>query len=193
MHPASLTHRLLDLLPADSFVLDLGCGTGLHARELARAGRRVAGLDLDLDALETARFLQEGEAGDNAEAARFAPAVPGYVAGAARALPFKNACFDAVLAVDVLHWSEDAGAFDAAWDEAWRVLRPRGLWAARLRILEAHPGAESLAGGRHRLATGAEWFLAARATLDARARGGEWVEGPVPDGDGSARFVLRKP
>jgi SAM-dependent methyltransferase len=184
MHPDSLTHKLFQTLAPGSLVLDLGCGTGRHAQALARAGFRVAGLDLDVDALETARFLQAAEA----RAALFA-------AGDARALPFKDGAFDAVLCVDVLHWSESAEAFDAAWAEARRVLRPRGLWAARLRLREENPDAQAVGGGRYRLASGAEWFLADRAALEARAAAGakgEWVEAPVADGEGAARFVLRR-
>jgi SAM-dependent methyltransferase len=184
MPPDPFLQGLAARLAPGASILDLGCGTGRHARALARAGFRVAGLDLDVDALETARFLQE-PAGGASRAASFA-------AGEARALPFRDGAFDAVLCLDVLHWSESAEAFDAAWAEARRVLRPRGLWAARLRLREEFPGAEPLGGGRYRLATGAEWFLADRATLEARAREAEWVEAPVADGDGAARFILRR-
>ena len=49
----------LQSLTLSGLILDLGCGTGLHARALARAGCRVVGLDMDLDALDTASTLAE--------------------------------------------------------------------------------------------------------------------------------------
>lgn len=41
-------------LPADSFVLDLGCGPGLVAHALLRAGHRVFGVDLSAEMVERA-------------------------------------------------------------------------------------------------------------------------------------------
>ena len=147
-------------------LLDLGCGTGRHAHALGLAGFRVCALDADLDALATARSLY-----------------PGLVccAGEAGALPFAVPVFDAVVCIDVLHWSAHAAAFEAAWREAWRVLRPGGLFCARLRFREFS-------------APEANWFLADRGMLDALAAGGggEWVEPATRDGD-SGMFLLRKP
>jgi tellurite methyltransferase len=175
---------LIEALAPGATVLDLGCGTGRHARALARAGLRVHAIDLDVDALETARSLAEdGEA----------PAALSYAAGDAGALPFRDAAFDAALCADVLHWCADAAAFDRAWKEAWRVLRPGGVFGARLRLRDFAPGAAPLGAGRYRLETGAEWFLAERADLEARvSRAGEWLQAPVSDGDGTARLILRK-
>ena len=149
-----MVNHFLDLLKNTSGpILDLGCGTGLHARSLARAragslgaipnsDRSVIGLDLDLDALVTARSLAEpGEA-------------VLWSAGSTLALPFADATFAAVLCVDVLHWSTDAAAFDKAWSEACRVLRPGG--ALHVRLLVSAVGAEHREG----------WFRADRAALE---------------------------
>ena len=38
----------------DAWAIDIGCGTGVHGRELARHGYRVAGIDLSLVALRSA-------------------------------------------------------------------------------------------------------------------------------------------
>jgi tellurite methyltransferase len=186
MQPASLTQRLLGFLPPDASVLDLGCGTGLQARALGDRGFRVFALDNDFDALATARELGE----DSGAGFRHLD----FLCADLRALPFAEARFDAVLCLDVLHWSADAEAFAASWNEALRVLRPGGLLAARLRALESSPEALSQGAGRYRPREGGEWFLAGRADLEALAAQGaraEWLEPPALDGD-SLGFLLRK-
>lgn len=100
---------LLDVLgPLDGRrVLDLGCGQGRFARRLREAGACVIGQD------PSRRML-----------ARAAP-VP-RVRAAARRLPYADAVFDAVLAVEVLEHVPD---LPALLDEAHRVLRPGGMIA----------------------------------------------------------------
>jgi len=48
-----LTERLP--LPANSAVLDLGCGAGRHARQLSARGYRVLGVDLSAESIRTAK------------------------------------------------------------------------------------------------------------------------------------------
>lgn len=106
-------------------VLDIGCGDGTLAAELARAGARVTGLDPD------AAMLRVAAARDIA-----------LVQGRIEALPFATARFDLVTAVTVLCFVHDEAT---AWREMARVLRPGGalvigelgrwnLWALRRRI-----------------------------------------------------------
>jgi 2-polyprenyl-6-hydroxyphenyl methylase/3-demethylubiquinone-9 3-methyltransferase len=89
---------------ASPLLLDLGCGKGRFARRLKAAGARVVGLDLSMGML--------GEAEDLAR-----------VRGSARALPFADATFDAVVAVEAF---EHMGNVGDAVAEARRVLRPGG-------------------------------------------------------------------
>ena len=42
-------------LPAGSTVLDLACGTGRHARQLAARGCRVLGVDLSAESIRAAK------------------------------------------------------------------------------------------------------------------------------------------
>ncbi|MCD6023146.1 MAG: methyltransferase type 11 [Fibrobacteria bacterium] len=163
--PFDLTPYLASLAPA-SRVLDLGSGTGRRAEALRSAGFRVCALDLDVDALSTARSLYPGLAA---------------CAGRAEAPPFAAAVFDGVVCIDVLHWCADATAFEAAWKGAWEVLRPGGVFFARLRTREFAPESEG-------------WFLADRRLLEELAArvGGEWLPTLTRDGD-SVIFLLRKP
>ncbi len=76
--------ELLDL-PAGARVLDVGCGPGRHAVELARAGLAVTGVDV------SARFLDIA-----AEAARAAGVGASFFEVDARQMPFDDE-FDAVV------------------------------------------------------------------------------------------------
>ncbi|MFB6274310.1 MAG: cyclopropane-fatty-acyl-phospholipid synthase family protein [Salinibacter sp.] len=51
-----------ELAPApDAHILDVGCGRGRHARDLARRGHRVTGIDLSEAAIEEARTMATDE------------------------------------------------------------------------------------------------------------------------------------
>lgn len=69
--------------------LDLGCGTGLYAQELARRGGRVVGIDLKMKNLQEARS-KTGEF-----------RILWVRADAAR-LPFRGKVFDTVVSVEML-------------------------------------------------------------------------------------------
>ena len=90
-------------------VLDAGCGCGLVARELARAGAEVVGVDRSLGSLGVARRAANGG---------FRPAQ-----GRLERLPFAGGSFDAVVAADVLEHLPD---LPAAVAELARVLVPGG-------------------------------------------------------------------
>jgi demethylmenaquinone methyltransferase/2-methoxy-6-polyprenyl-1,4-benzoquinol methylase len=105
--------RLAALADPDSgtAALDLACGTGDIACELARRGARVTGLDL------THRMLQLAQAkGGAAQAVRF-------VTGDMMALPFPDASFDLVTAG---YGIRNVPRIAPALAEIRRVLRPGG-------------------------------------------------------------------
>jgi 2-polyprenyl-6-hydroxyphenyl methylase / 3-demethylubiquinone-9 3-methyltransferase len=104
--------RIARELGADARVLDVGCGGGFLANHLARAGLRVTGLDASAEALEVARRHDVTRAVT-------------YVRGDGYALPFEEATFDAVCAMDFLEHVDDPGRVVS---EAARVLRPGGLF-----------------------------------------------------------------
>jgi SAM-dependent methyltransferase len=126
--------RLCDaarLRPGQS-VLDVACGTGVAAREAARRGCRVTGVDLNPGMLDVAR--------------RRAPGLE-WIPGRAESLPVDSGRFDAVLCQFGLMFFEDR---PQALREMRRALKPGGrlalaVWdavehapgyAAMIRLLE---------------------------------------------------------
>jgi 2-polyprenyl-6-hydroxyphenyl methylase/3-demethylubiquinone-9 3-methyltransferase len=93
-------------------VLDIGCGGGFLSNYLGSLGHRVTGLDASEGALAIARrYDQTG--------------LVRYQQADALKLPFDDASFDAVCAMDFLEHVEDPGQVIA---EAARVLKPSGLF-----------------------------------------------------------------
>ena len=100
-------------ISSDTEVLDVGCGTGGFAREIARlTSARVTGCDQAEQFIEFARATPEPEAGAVA-----------WAIGDAEELPFEASSFDRVLLSLVLHqpridtiaaWLERAGFVDVA-------------------------------------------------------------------------------
>jgi SAM-dependent methyltransferase len=93
-------------------VLEVGCGTGVHARLLAEAGAHVTAIDLTPTAVE---LTQRRLALHGLEA--------NVIEADAEQLPFADACFDFVWSWGVIHHSADTGRAIA---EIARVLRPGG-------------------------------------------------------------------
>lgn len=113
-------------------VLDVGCGTGVLAREAAHRtwpGGSVTGLDLNPGMLAVAKSKEPGITWEE---------------GQAEDLPFPDERFDAVVCQFSLMFFEDRVA---ALEEMWRVLRPNGQLAVAVwDILEHSPGYNELAG-----------------------------------------------
>jgi ubiquinone/menaquinone biosynthesis C-methylase UbiE len=103
--------------PPGRRTLDLACGEGRLARDLAVRGHTVVGIDASLTLVELAR-----EADPDGE----------YVVGDATALPFEDASFDLVVAYNSLM---DVSDMAGAVREAARVLEPGG----RFCISVVHP------------------------------------------------------
>jgi 2-polyprenyl-6-hydroxyphenyl methylase/3-demethylubiquinone-9 3-methyltransferase len=104
------TPWILKRLKSKSKVLDVGCGAGFLTNELAQAGHLVTGVDLSGDSLEVARRYDQTKAVE-------------YKIADAYALPFADATFDVVCALDFLEHVEDPAR---AIQEFSRVLKPGG-------------------------------------------------------------------
>jgi len=122
---------LLGLLPPDSAVADLGCGTGALAAVVAPFVERVVGVDQSADMLKAARRRTAGQ--DNVE----------FRQGALEALPLDDRSCDAALLVLALGWVEDPGRVLA---EAARVVRPGGRLALVDAVLHADEAFRRRAG-----------------------------------------------
>lgn len=93
-------------------LLDVGCGTGFLLDQLAQA-REAAyyGLDISENMLAVARGKE----------------IPGaeFCQGVADSLPYPDGFFDVITCIQSFHHYPDG---DRAMQEAWRVLRPGGMY-----------------------------------------------------------------
>lgn len=102
-------------------ILELGCGTGAHAAELARSGYGVMGVDLSERMLARARTRLEGLAAP--ERARL-----GFVHGDARSVRLGRA-FDAVVSLfHVMSYQSSNSDLLAAFATAAKHLAPGGVF-----------------------------------------------------------------
>lgn len=102
---------LLENVPYEK-LLDVGCGTGFLLEMLAsRKTAQYCGLDLSPQMIKVAEQKK----------------IPGaeYVVGSAEALPFADDCFDVLTCSQSFHHYPHP---DKAMAEAWRVLKPGGLY-----------------------------------------------------------------
>jgi SAM-dependent methyltransferase len=154
-YPDALIDAIVAAAPGGD-VLDVGCGTGIAARQLQAAGCRVLGVDVDerMAALARRRGLE----------VEIAPFESWRPAGRT---------FDAVVAAQTWHWIDPvAGAATAA-----EALRPGGVLVACWNVADPPPGvAEAFAAVYRRVLR--DWNPWARPPLDAYAR----IAGTIADG-----------
>lgn len=101
-----------NLLTSTTTVLDVGCGAGFLSNELAKHDLRVTGVDLSEESLRVAAHY------DQTKSVR-------YQTADAYHLPFADASFDVVTAMDFLEHVERPGE---VIQEFSRVLKPGGLF-----------------------------------------------------------------
>lgn len=96
--------------------LDIGCGQGMYARELAARGYRMSGIEQSAGQLEQARkaATQDGLVLDLTE-------------GSALSLPYQDESFDFAYLINVIHHVPGQEARDRALQEVLRVLRRGGV------------------------------------------------------------------
>jgi len=116
-YPDDLVARIVAASPGPD-VLDVGCGTGIEARQLRAAGCKVLGVDPDARMADFAR-----RTGIEVEVATFEAWAPA------------GRTFDALVAGTAWHWVDPvAGAAKAA-----EVLRPGGLLAPFWHVFQPPP------------------------------------------------------
>jgi tellurite methyltransferase len=144
-------------------VFDAGCGGGRNLVYLLREGYDVCGNDADADAITQVRAM----------AATLAPGKPlDFRVEAIERTSFPDAHADVVIASAVLHFARDARHFEAMLRQLWRVLRPGGLFFARLAsTIGIAADVIALGDGRYRLPDGSDRFLVDAETIESWTAG----------------------
>ena len=152
-------------------VLDAGCGGGRNLVYFLRCGYEVCGVDLSPDAIAHVRALAAG----------LAPHLPAdnFRAEAVEGMSFADADFDVVISSAVLHFARDEEHWQRMLREMWRVLKPGGIFFARLASSVGVEGQITrLEERRFHLPDGSDRFLVDDPMLLAAADslGGELIE-----------------
>ncbi len=111
-------------LDASMRILDAGCGGGRNLVYFLRNGYQTYAVDADEQAIGYVRTLASRLAAD------FSP--ENFLVADVAALPFANEQFDVVISSAVLHFAKDEEHFNKMIEEMWRVLKPGGMFFARL-------------------------------------------------------------
>lgn len=133
-------------------ILDAGCGGGRNIVWLLQNGFDVSAIDIDQRSVDRVQAL----------AKRHAPnlAPESFQIATLDSIPFPDQRFEWVICNAVLHFAEDRAQFDRWLAELWRVLKPGGIFFARL---ASSIGIEKLliptANGRYMMPDGTERFI----------------------------------
>jgi tellurite methyltransferase len=139
-------------------MLDAGCGAGRNLVYFLRSGYEVFGVDESPEAVAQTRRL----------AAALAPHLPAdnFRVEAVERTTFADTGFDVVLSSAVLHFAHDEQQWERMLKEMWRVLKPGGIFFARLAsTIGMEDQVELIAGRRYHLPDGSERFLVDEAML----------------------------
>ncbi len=152
-------------------VLDAGCGGGRNLIYFFRSGYDVCGVDERSSYIAQVRQL----------ATTLAPQLPldNFRTEAVEQMSFENASFDVVISSAVLHFARDEAHWESMMREMWRVLKPGGIFFARLASsIGMEEKIEHIAGRRYHLPDGSDRFLVDEQMLRQTtvSLGGEWLE-----------------
>lgn len=152
-------------------ILDAGCGGGRNLIYFLRNGYEVFGVDASGEAVAQVRYV----------ASSLAPRLPenNFRVEAVEKMSFADEYFDLVISSAVLHFARDEEHWQNMVGEMWRVLKPGGIFFARL---ASSVGMEKylthIEGRRFYLPGGNELFLVDAEMLTAATNrlGGEFIE-----------------
>lgn len=152
-------------------LLDAGCGGGRNLIYFLRSGYDVRGVDESRGSIAHVREL----------AATLAPQLPSdnFRVEVVEQMSFDDASFDVVISSAVLHFARDEAHWHGMVDEMWRVLKPGGIFFARLASsIAIEEKIELIEGRRYHLPDGSDRFLVDEEMLRSKTAslGGEWLE-----------------
>jgi ubiquinone/menaquinone biosynthesis C-methylase UbiE len=152
-------------------LLDAGCGGGRNLIYFLRSGFDICGVDESSTSIAQVRRV----------AAMLAPQLPAdnFRVAAVEQTSFDDASFDVVISSAVLHFARDEQHWQRMVDEMWRVLKPGGIFFARLASsVGIEEKIELLEGRRYHLPDGSDRFLVDEKMLRrvTVSLGGEWLE-----------------
>ena len=139
-------------------ILDAGCGSGRNLVYFLRAGYEVFAIDESSEALAQTRRL----------AAELAPHLPpeNFHEEPVERVSFPGESFDVVISSAVLHFARTEEQWNSMVKEMWRVLKPGGIFFARLASsIGIEDKVELIGGRRHKLPDGSERFLVDESML----------------------------
>ncbi len=152
-------------------VLDAGCGGGRNLIYFLRSGYAVFGVDQSSEAIAQVRAL----------ASTLAPLVPAdnFRMEPVERMSFADKSFDVVISSAVLHFARDEEHWQSMVREMWRVLKPGGIFFARLASsIGIEEKVEQIEGRHYHLPDGSDRFLVDEEMLliATDSLGGEWLE-----------------
>ena len=152
-------------------VLDAGCGSGRNLHYLIKSGFDVYGIDQSAESVAQTRSLVAALAPN--------PSLENFRVEAVEEMSFADAEFDVVISSAVLHFARDEGHWQAMVQEMWRVLKPGGIFFARLAsTIGIEDQVKRIEGRRYHLPDGSTRFLVDEEMLmsTTESLGGEWLE-----------------
>ena len=139
-------------------LLDAGCGSGRNLNYFLQGGFDVCGVDQSAESVAQIRAL----------AASLAPNLSpnNFRVEPVEQLSFPGADFDVVISSAVLHFALDEEHWHGMVREMWRVLKPGGIFFARLAsTIGIEHQVEHLTGRRYHLPDGSVRFLVDESML----------------------------
>lgn len=155
----------------DMRLLDAGCGSGRNLTYFLNSGYDVCAVDKSLYSIAQVQKLS------SILAPHLSP--NNFRAEPVERMSFDDASFDVVISSAVLHFARDETHWRNMVTEMWRVLKPGGIFFARLASsIGLEEKIELIEGRRYHLPDGSERFLVDEEMLRSTSAslGGEWLE-----------------
>jgi len=158
-------------------VFDAGCGGGRNLVYLLQQGYDVCGNDANADAIAKVRALASHVASGFSRTDVGADFRHETIENTS----FDDASADVVIASAVLHFARDDAHFEAMVRALWRVLKPGGVFFARLAsTIGMEDQVQPIGNGHYRLPDGSDRYLVdANTILDWTARLGGGLLDPI--------------